>query len=166
MFLFFKNENEEIKLKSLVSIFHSSFKVELSSHMANRFYSITSPRFFEFCWILSIWIWLRNVSLNTDTYTERNLMNEIVQFFIPIGIKFLILFPPQKKFTRVTIKVEIYWEFRLFPRFSKFEVRARKSILGYLLNVIGYFNLGGVGRLPGYILSLTGPFLNFWILRS
>ena len=65
-----------------------------------------------------------------------------------------------------TIMVEIYWEFRLFPRFSKFEIRTRKSILGYLLNVIGYFNLGGVGRLPGYILSLIGPFLNFWILRS
>ena len=55
--------------------------------------------------------------------------------------------------------------FRLFPRFSKFEVRARKSILGFLLNVIGYFNLGWVGRLPGYILSLTGQFWNFWILQ-
>ena len=26
--------------------------------------------------------------------------------------------------------VEIYWEFGFFPRFSKFEVQARKSILG------------------------------------
>ena len=42
----------------------------------------------------------------------------------------------------------------------------RKWIFGYLLNVIGYFNLGGVGRLPGYILSLIGPFWNFWIFRS
>ena len=54
------------------------------------------------------------------------------------------------------IWVKIYWEFRLFSSFSKFEVRARKLILGYLLNVIKYFNLGGVGRLPGYIFSLVG----------
>ena len=65
-----------------------------------------------------------------------------------------------------TIMVKIYWEFRLFPRFSKFEVRARKSILGYLLIAIGYFDLGGVYGLPGHILSHVGPFLNFWILRS
>ena len=42
-----------------------------------------------------------------------------------------------------TIWVKIYWEFGLFPRFSKFEVRARKCILGYLFNLIEYFNLGG-----------------------
>ena len=52
-----------------------------------------------------------------------------------------------------TIPVKIYWEFRLFPRFSKFEVPVRNSILGYLLNVIGYFNLGGVYRLQGYIFQ-------------
>ena len=28
-----------------------------------------------------------------------------------------------------TMLFEIYWEFCLFPRFSKFEVQARKSIL-------------------------------------
>ena len=65
-----------------------------------------------------------------------------------------------------TIMFKIYSEFHLFPRFSKFEVRARKSILGYLFNLIEYFKLRRLGRLPGYILSLTGPFLNSWILRS
>ena len=65
-----------------------------------------------------------------------------------------------------TIWVKIYSEFGLFPRFSKFEVRARKSILGYLFDLIEYLDLGGVGRLPGYILSLTGLFQHFWILRS
>ena len=65
-----------------------------------------------------------------------------------------------------TIMFKIYSEFHLFPRFSKFEVRARKSILGYFFNVIRYCNLGGVSRLQGYILSLVGLFWNFWILRS
>ena len=83
-----------------------------------------------------------------------------------LGESFYIFSSSVRRCVAATIMVKIYWDFRLFPRFSKFEVRARKSISGYLLNVIGYFNLGGVDRLPGYILSLVGPFLNFWILRS
>ena len=67
---------------------------------------------------------------------------------------------------RPTTLVKIYWEFLLFPRFSKFEVLTRKSILGYLLNVIGYFNLVGVYRLQGYIPSLVGTFLTFCFLKS
>ena len=58
------------------------------------------------------------------------------------------------------------WQFWLFYRFLKIEVRAKKWILGYLFNLIEYFNVEGVDWLPGYILSLIGPFLNFWILRS
>ena len=41
--------------------------------------------------------------------------------------------------------------------------------LGDLFYLIEYFNLGGVGRLPGYILSLIEPFfelLDPQILRS
>ena len=37
------------------------------------------------------------------------------------------------------------------------------EILGYQLNVIRYFKLRGIYRLPCYILSLIGPFL---VLRS
>ena len=63
----------------------------------------------------------------------------------------------------IAIPVKIYWHFWLFPRFSKFEVLAKKSILGYLLNVIGYFNLRGVYRLPCWnIIDLLDP----EILRS
>ena len=51
-------------------------------------------------------------------------------------------------------------------RFSKIEVRAKKWILGYLFNLVEYFNLGRVGRLPGHILSFIRPFLNFWIVLS
>ena len=65
-----------------------------------------------------------------------------------------------------TIMVKIYWEFRLFPRFSKFQVRAKKSILSYLFNLIEQINLGGVDRLRGCILGLAGLFWSFWILRS
>ena len=65
-----------------------------------------------------------------------------------------------------TISCKIFWEFRLFWRFSRFKVRTKKSILSYLFNLIEYFDSRGVDRLPGYILSLTGPFLSFWILRS
>ena len=69
-------------------------------------------------------------------------------------------------FEEPTISDITYWQFWLFYRFSKIEVRAKKWILGFLFNLIEYFNLEEVGRLPGYILSLVGPFLNFWILRS
>ena len=65
-----------------------------------------------------------------------------------------------------TIMVKLYWEFRLFPRFSKFQVRAKKSILSYLFNLIEQINLGGVDRLRGCILGLAGLFWSFWILRS
>ena len=50
--------------------------------------------------------------------------------------------------------------------FEHFFVFQNLKFLGYLLNGIGYFNLGGVYRLPGYILSLVGTFLTFWILKS
>ena len=77
----------------------------------------------------------------------------------------LKLDPPQSRIWHFllseTILVKIYWHFWSFLRFWKFEVLAKKSILGYLLNGIGYFNLGGVYRLPGYILSLVETFLTF-----
>jgi len=57
-------------------------------------------------------------------------------------------------------------EFWVFHRFSRIKARTRKWISGYSFNWIEYFDLGGVYWLPGYILSLIGPFLNFWILRS
>ena len=58
------------------------------------------------------------------------------------------------------------WQFCLFKRFSKIEVRAKKLNLGYFFNLIEYFDLEGVCRLLGYILSLVGQIWNFWILRS
>ena len=65
-----------------------------------------------------------------------------------------------------TIRAIIYLHFWLIYHFSKIEVRARMSILGPQLDLIDYFDLGGIYWFLGYISSPTGPFLNFWILRS
>ena len=88
-----------------------------------------------------------------------------IAYFSPVQKKINMTYNLPQKFL-CTILVKIYWHFWSFFRFSKFEVLAKKSILGYLLNGIGYFKLGGVYRLPGYILSLVGTFFTFWILKS
>ena len=52
----------------------------------------------------------------------------------------------------------------LLPFFENWSLGEKVDF--YLFNLIEYFNLRGVGGLPGYILSRIVPFLSFWILRS
>ena len=104
-------------------------------------------------------------------FVERIMTSQVLDdTFWHRSILFSYFNCPQQKLLEIycltTIWVEIYWEFWSFPRFIKFEALVRKSILGYLLDSIGCFNLGGAFRLLDYIISLIGPFLNFWILKS
>ena len=110
------------------------------------------------------WLFWKGFKGEEDTHRRKNVWKKWQERVVSARNK------SQKAIDYEVIDAAIFhkicWEFRLFCRFSRFKVPAKKWILGYLFNYVEYFDLGRVSRLPGHILSLIWPFLNFWILRS
>ena len=91
-------------------------------------------------------------------YSRQNLMVFLRKLFFAFGSVWLSSLCILTNFRATISDITYYWQFWLFHRFWKIEVQAKNWILGYyLFNLIEYFNMEGVGRLPGFILSLIRP---------